>query len=291
MAARVRHWFPVALVAVGTASIGVRAQKAPALPDVLKTAGDYVLQYSQRLGAVAAEEEYMQFDTSSGQMGVPKRIYAEIVWLGGGNGTIGGFRDVFAIDKQPVRQRDDRLLTLFKAPSASSISEAQDMTDGAVHYYISSNLHALDQPMLALEFLEKENQERSTFKLESLKTMNGAQVAIVKFNERNTPRLVPSGENGPGVGRFWIDAATGAVRQTELGIASRTDNIRVSVKYALEPKLDLWLPVEMTQNVDASGGGSGGMNNMGGGGGYGALEGHANYSKFRQVPVDLGKLR
>ena len=294
MPLRFRRWFPLAVVAIGLASSGIHAQKAPALPDVLQAAGDYLVQYSQRLGAVTAEEEYMQSDSSSGQMGIPKRVNSEIVWVGGGNGGVLGFRDAFAIDSKPVRQRDDRLLDLFKTPTASSIQQGQDMSDAAVHYYLSGSLQALDQPTLALEFLRKENQERSTFKLESVKTMNGAQVAIVKFNERNTPRLAPSAEGGAAVGRFWIDVATGAVRQTELGIVSKTDNVHVSVKYALEPKLELWLPVEMYQQANTSGAGSGGVSNMGSGGGYNAhqaLEGHATYTKFRQVPVDLSKLK
>src|SRR5450756_44123 len=218
MPLRFRRWFPLAVAAIGLASSGIHAQKGPpALPDVLQAAGDYLVQYSQRLGAVTAEEEYMQSDSSSGQMGIPKRVNSEIVWVGGGNGGVLGFRDVFAIDNKPVRQRDDRLLGLFKTPTASSIQQGQDMSDAAVHYYLSGSLQALDQPTLALEFLRKENQERSAFKLESVKTMNGAQVAIVRFNEHNTPRLVPSEEGGPGVGKFWIDVATGAVRQTELG--------------------------------------------------------------------------
>jgi hypothetical protein len=281
-------------VTFGLASTGVSAQKGPALPDILRLAADYLLHYSQTLGAVAAEEEYQQSDTSSGQMSVPKRLNSEYVWVGGGGGGVLGFRDVFAIDTKPVRPRDDRLLGLFKSPSPSSVQQGQDLSDEAVRYYLSGNLHALDQPTLALEFLRKENQERSAFKLDSVKAMNGAQVAIVTFKEQGTARLVPSADSGAAVGKFWIDTATGAVRQTELGLVSKADNIHASVKYALEPKLDLWLPIEMYQQVSTSGPGSGGVSNMGAGAGYNAhqaLEGRVTYTKYRQIPVDLTKLK
>ena len=294
MRVRVPRWSPVVMVVIGLASIGVAAQKGPALPDVLRVAGDYLLQYSQKLGAVAAEEEYQQSDTSSGQMGIPKRVHSDYLWVGGGGGGVLGFRDVFAIDTKPVRQRDDRLLDLFRAPSPSSVQRGQDLSDQAVNYYLSGNMHALDQPTLALEFLRTENQARSTFKLDSVKTQNGAQMALVTFKEQSTPRIVPSGDGGPAVGKFWIDTATGAVRQTEFGLINKVDNIHASVKYALEPKLDLWLPVEMYQQVASSGAGSGGVSNMGSGGGYNArqaLEGRASYGKYRQIPVDLTKLK
>src|SRR5579859_3504257 len=57
---RVR-WFPVLLVVSALPVTPVGAQKAPALPDLLKVAGDYVTQYAHQLGAVAADEEFMQY--------------------------------------------------------------------------------------------------------------------------------------------------------------------------------------------------------------------------------------
>ena len=108
------------------------------------------------------------------------------------------------------------------------------------------------------------------------------------------PRLFPTPGDGPAIGRFWVDVASGTVRQTELGITTKAFGLRATVKYAPEPKLGLWLPVEMTQQNEISGPGSGGISNMGGGSGYGArqvLEGQSTYSKFRQVSIDLGKVK
>ena len=50
----------------------------------------------------------------------------------------------------------------------------------------------------------------------------------------------------------------------------------------------------MFQHFDISSGGSGQSSNMGSGGGYGAhqsLEGRATYTKVRQVPIDLSRIR
>lgn len=293
MRPRFQHWFPLAVAAIGLASSGIHAQKGPALPDVLQAAGNYLVQYSQQLAVIAAEEQYTQYDTSSGQVGTPTRLSADFVLIGSGAGGVTGFRDVFATGGAPLRKRDDRLLTLFTTSPASALPQARRMTDDSVRYYVSPNLKALDQPTIALEFLRKENQERSTFKLESVKTMKGAEVAILRFTEKDAPRLVPSPANGPAEGRFWIEVASGTVRQTELAFPDKSANIRATVNYAAESKLGVWLPVEMYQQVDVYAAGSG-ISNMGGGGGYGGhqgLEGRATYAKFRQVPVDLSKIR
>ena len=292
MSLRSRLWFPLAVAAIGLASTRVHTQNGPALPDVLQAAGDYLVQYSQQLTAVGAEEQYTQYDTSLAAGGLPVRLTADFVFIGSGAGGVIGFRDVVSVDGAPVRTRDDRLLTLFTASPGSSLQQARRITDESVRYYRSPNLQALDQPTVALAFLRKENQERSAFKLDSVKTMKGAEVAIVKFTERNTPRLLPSPENGPAEGRFWIDVASGTVRQTELAFPGKSANVRATVNYAADPKLGIWLPVEMLQRVDVySGGGMSSMGSVGGAGGHQGLEGRASYSKFRAVPVDPSKIK
>jgi hypothetical protein len=65
-------------------------------------------------------------------------------------------------------------------------------------------------------------------------------------------------------------------------------NVRASIKYAVEPKLGLWLPLEMVLQSDIRGPGPGGVSNMGAGGNIGmrqTLEGRVLYSRFRQVQI------
>jgi hypothetical protein len=284
MAARSARWIPLFLIAVLLFPSRPEAQKGPVVADVLQAAGDYLVQYAGKLAAVAGEEEYLQYDTSSGQMSTPRRLSADLVLVGGGAGTITSFRDVFAMDNQPVRPRGDRVLALLQTRNAGGIEQARQLSEASVRHYIGENLHALDQPEIALQFLRKENQGRSAFKLDGVKNMGGASVAILKFSEKDTPRLIPSPENAPANGRFWIDAATGTVRQTEISISGRSSSVLATVKYAADP-------VEMTQQTHATAQGTG-MNNMGSGGGYGgrqSLESRATYSKYRQVAVDLTK--
>lgn len=258
------------------------AQK-PQLADVLSTAGGALVAYTQRMGATAADEEYVQYDTSSGQMRSPTRLGAQVVWTGGTDGSVAGYRDVYAIDSKSLGNPVDRLAGLFKT-LPSGADQAQQLSEASVQYYVSPNLHALDQPMLALAFLRNENQDHSTFKLDGVKTMNGAQVAIVKFTETRTPRLIPSADNAPAIGRFWIDVASGGVRQTELAISGNESSVRVTVTYKPDQGTGLWLPSDMEQTIDITSRGAGASNmGAGGYGGHQSLEGRATYSKYRRL--------
>lgn len=286
MLKRVPRWLPVVLSVLGLSAAALRAQATAAAPDVLRTAADYLDRYSQKLQAVAAEESYLQYETSGGKLSKPRRLSADVAFVGVGSGSTVTYRDVYAIDNATVRPRDERLLGLVKAPSDATLEEAAALSKESVGRYLSPNLHALDQPTSALEFLRRVNQPRSTFVVESVKSVDGVRVATLRFTERASPRLVPMPEDAPATGRFWIDADAGTVRQSEIGLATSRVSLRATVKYAPNAPLDLWLPIEMTQQIELVGPGSQAINYMGANGGYSAHEGHearAYYSRFRAV--------
>jgi hypothetical protein len=269
------------------------AQKAPAVEDLLKAGGEYLATFAQQLGAAGADEEYTQYDMSSGRMGTPRRVNSSVVWLGTSGGVIDNFRDVVAIDRAPIRPKDDRLMALFQAPTGTSRSEARRLSESAVQQYLDANLHALDEPMQALAFLRAANQDRSTFKVEGTKKMDGTQVAVLRFTEKPGEPLVPSPEQTPATGRFWIDPASGTVHQTELALTGRSYIVRVTVPYALNAATSLWLPREMYQTAEVSAAGAADSSGRAsaGYGGRVALEARATYTNFRHVAVDQSKLR
>jgi hypothetical protein len=279
------QWFRLLLVLLALPAAPIQAQKAQALPELLKLASDYLAQYAHDLGTVAADEEFTQYETSTGRMGTPKRVNSIIILIGQDDGTIGSFRDVVAIDSVPVRPKDDRLAALFKTPTAASVATAQEMTDDAVKAYISPSLHVLDRPLLALDLLRAENQGNWTYKIEGTKTLDGAQVAIVKFNEKGRGHLLP---DAAAVGRYWIDQSTGAIHQTELGFSARNANVHSTVKFAKDAQLGVLVPSELSETVESSSAGAG-MGDMGGATGSGqmgahqGLEGRATYAKFRRA--------
>ena len=286
MPRRVPRWLPVVVSAIALTSAAIHAQGSVAAADVLRAAAGYLDRYSDKLHAIGAEESYLQYETSSGKLSKPRRLSADVAFVGLGAGNTATYRDVYAIDNLEVRPRDERLWSLVKAPSDASLDQASALSKESVGRFLSPNLHALDQPTSPLEFLRRDNQARSAFTIESVKTVDGARVAILKFTERATPRLVPMPEDAAATGRFWIDVGDGTVRQSEVGLATKSVSLRGTVKYARDATLDLWLPIEMTQQIEVIGPGSQVINYMGANGGYNAHEGHesrAYYSNFRAV--------
>jgi hypothetical protein len=287
MTSRVRFVSAYFVAAVTACSVlAVQAQKGPALPAVLSAAGDYLIEYSTALGVVSADEEFVQHDLTVGQGALAppaRRLNSDFVFVGLGRGLIATYRDLRTKDGQPLRDHQNRLLETFqKSPVTTAMKEGQQLTDAAAVEYVASNMRMLDDPMLALQFLRKENQDRSTFKLDGVKTIDGTQVAILKFTETATPRLLGAPENAPGTGRFWVDAATGAIRQADLSIGTRNYLLRVSVTFARDPTVKLWLPSESYQQLDFSAGAFGNNNGPGNFSVHQSLEGRARYSKFQQ---------
>ncbi|HET7696849.1 MAG TPA: hypothetical protein VFK57_14140 [Vicinamibacterales bacterium] len=164
----------VAILILGAAAPQVEAQRTPALPDVLGAAGGYLAEYAVSLWVIAAEENYVQYDVSSGEVRAPRRFSADVVLVGLADG-IEDFRDVFAIDGTPLvpARRQARGALYDRDPSA--VEQARTLARDSIQRYLSPNLHGLDQPTLALAFLAKEHQRRSTFTIESVRTADGAR--------------------------------------------------------------------------------------------------------------------
>ena len=109
-----------AVVTLIVASMAIaRAQaQAPSLDDVLSRAAVYVANYQKRLQGIVAEELYIQNYMSTSRS---RRISREgrqlrsdvlLVKLAGDEWWM-QFRDVFEVDRRPVRDRDQRLYKLF----------------------------------------------------------------------------------------------------------------------------------------------------------------------------------
>lgn len=277
---------PLVLAFVGGASLLADAPpQKPQLADILKASGAYLLDYSQKI-AVTAEEDYVQRDITTSS--APRRLQSDVVLVGIGNGVVIGYRDTFAVDASKIRERDDRLMKLFqRANPADGQEAATAIQEQAAHYYLTPNLRTLDTPALVFEFLRESAQPQSEFAIESIKTVDGVQVAIVKFTERPTSRILPTPEGSKTSGRFWIEVATGTVRQTELTVDHRAFfRFHVSTKFANDAGVGLWVPVEVLQDVEVRRPATSSHSNMGSGGQLSArqaFEGRARYSKYRRL--------
>lgn len=240
----------LALTVLGVVPAGVHAQKAPAptVPDILQSVAGYLAAYSTKVSGLECEETYVQREVSGSTLTSTRQIRSDFFLFGEG-GHVDTFRDVFDVVGSPVRPHDHRLAKLFESPGPMAIQQAQHLEDAGMQHF-NRELQQIPKSMGALEFIVKANQERSAFKIDSVKKIGDAQVAILKFNEQAMPRLVDSPDHTAASGRVTVDLATGAIRQTEFLLTTKIADMRVVVVYALNPKLGLWLPASTDEHYE-----------------------------------------
>ena len=73
------------------------------------------------------------------------------------------FRDVFEVDGQSVRDRNDRLANLFLKPSPSLAAQVNRIQDESSRYNIGALERTVNVPLLPLIFLNPALQARFTF--------------------------------------------------------------------------------------------------------------------------------
>lgn len=263
-----------------------------ALPDaaaVLQSVAQYLDWYESAVADVVAEEDYRQeFLPAFGGGTVPqigRRLTSDIIVVTDPSFGLAMFRDVFQVDGRPVRDRQDRLTALFERPSTTARENARAIAAESARYNIDVNdvsvARTLNVPLSALLFVRGPFQARSTFSVTRIDTVARRQVAVLAFTEQSLPRIIASPTNLPMKGTVWADLESGAVLRTALDytLATRTvaTTVNISVTYARNDALELWLPSTMSERYQARRAGQA----------VGTLQGEATYLNFRRFAVDV----
>jgi hypothetical protein len=276
---------PLALVVFAAAVVS--AQELT-LQTVLARAAVYVADYQKRLQGVVAEETYSQ-NVVTNAARARGRVNREgrqlksdvlLVKLGDEERWL-QFRDVFEVDRKPVRDRDQRLYKLFVEGKANARAMAETIQKESARYNIGPVMRTINIPMLAMLFLERGNQHYLIFTQQPAGNVKRfAAVAVlediwsIEFKEVGEGTLIKGANNRDihSEGRFWIEGSTGRVLRTEL-IAQDTDlRAYVDVDYRIDPAVNVLVPGAMREiyNVRAS---------------DARIDGKATYSHFRQFTV------
>jgi hypothetical protein len=266
---------------------GLAQDAPPSTATVLARVASYVSAYQKQLIGVVAEEHYRQNVANTSRGGRQSRQFRELRsdlllvklpdedhWL--------QFRDVFEVDRKPVRDRDERLYKLFITPTADARAQAETIQLESSRHNIGPVHRTINMPILALLFFDESLREH--IQIERLVANNSKRfeplaraehVWRLGFTETGTPTLVrgAGGKDIPSHGEIWVDSTTGRVLQTEL--VSEDGSILIAtihVTYGTAPGFTLLLPAEMRElyrvRVNES-----------------RIDGHAIYSKFRQFTV------
>jgi hypothetical protein len=273
------------LIAAAMAIAALSAQE-PTLDVVLARAAVYVADYQKRLQGIVAEELYIQNYMSTSRT---RRINREgrqlrsdvlLVKLADDDWWM-QFRDVFEVDRRPVRDRDQRLYKLFVDAKTDARAQAQTIQNESSRYNLGPVTRTINIPIMAILFFEKVNQPRLDFRLGSpgsvkkLAALAAADdIVTIEFRE-NGPRTMVRGANDrdiPSHGRVWIDRTTGRILRTELVTEDTQLRALVDVSYKTAGGLDFLVPGEMREvyivrQTETR------------------IDGKATYDKFRQFSV------
>ncbi len=258
------------------------------LAELLQRVGEYVGEYERSFSDLVAEETYTQRLVTSAQRGATSspgfaasrgfedspndpslvgqsrgdaqsvgdapmrttradlvfvRLAGEIPWA--------SYRDVFEVNGRKVREHEQRLVKLLSNPSADAQEQARKLLAASAAYNIGPVRRTVNLPTLPLLFLTPRNQQRFEFQLGGRRMIRATETVELVFRETSRPTLVKGPWNAdlPAHGRFWVNAARGAVVRSEVEFAYGAEaEARVTTDYRPEPALAMWVPVEMTEH-------------------------------------------
>jgi hypothetical protein len=279
---RLKNVITLVVVAAWLGGSGVWAQSDEApLAGVLARAGAYVQDFQEHLAGIVAEEKYVQDaipDSSVAPVAGLKlsnpRQHRELIsdlllvrpkgadrWV--------QFRDVYEVDGQPVRDRDQRLTKLFVAPWSSISAQVKQIADESARFNIGSLDRNINVPVLPLLFLEPELRPRFEFARVALSNpLAGQRAAVpralpdrpafaipptaweIRYREMAQGTMIrTSGDRDmPASGRFWLEPGTGRVLMTEFLLEDPLIRASIVVSYQSKPVAGFLVPLEMRED-------------------------------------------
>ncbi len=230
----------------------------PELQALLRLAGAYVVEYEKAFGDLVLEEEYRQRALGLAESAAWRRTRADLVFarLPGAN-PWGSFRDVFELNGHAVRDRDSRLERLFREDPGQAVDRAAAIAMESARYNIGTE-RTVNTPTMPLMFLHPDNQPRFSFDLRGKREGESVEVAFREtarptlVRERPLARTAVRGRDLPAEGRFWLNPKRGTVVRSEVRFRWRpwADVATVTTTYRAEPRLALWVPVEMRERYE-----------------------------------------
>lgn len=260
----------------------VLARQTPPEPPMnvlLARAAVYLMGYEKLLASVVSEEHYAQVSRGVRVSqfaiigaGGRRELKSDVISAADTGHAWMSFRDVFSVDGQQVRDRDQRLQKLFLNPTAVPLNQARAIADEGARFNLGSVKRNLNFPTMPLTFLAEDNQPRSHFTRAGTSRIEKVETVALKFEEFVRPTIVQSvdGAPVPAVGKFWIDPLTGRVLKAEAEFTSTGFKCSMTVQFALVEKVNGWLAKTMDDYCST---------------GQETVEGRAAYSNFRRFGV------
>jgi formylglycine-generating enzyme required for sulfatase activity len=266
------------------------------LETLLERAGQYILTFEERFSGVVTEERYQQeasgawsggsaagLSPGQGAFGPSAQPRTErrelvsdflLVKLPGSDDWL-PFRDVFEVDRQRIRDRDDRLTTLFLQPESTALLQARRIMEESARYNIGDIGRTFNLPVFALKVLHPSVQPRFRFWQGRIDRSVGSGVHIVEYEETATPTLIHGSSDRDlfSTGRFSVDGPTGRVLRSEMVVDDTGLRASITTRYQLDPAYGVAVPVDMREEYSSPEGAR--------------VTGFATYGRFRNFNVEV----
>ena len=274
-------------------TVSVTIGGAPAQPstldDVIASASAYVKNLFEELSTVVTEEDYRQsyFPRSSSNNN-PRRLRLRsefLLVLLENTSAWTGFRDIFEVNGNRVRDRQDRLAELFLGDTDDAMRQAQRIVDESSRYNLGTTSRTFNIPTYALSYLHPSNVQRFVFEKDGEGCGDNRAAWDISYEEVDLPSITRGFQNInlPSRGKFCIDSDTGTILKTEIRLSHpsvgrllKATDATATVTFAFDPNVELWVPAEMRERYQEIAGGR-----------TVSTARYSNYRKFR-VSTDEG---
>jgi hypothetical protein len=253
--------FAICLLAAGA---GLRAQGPDTdritLELLLGRGGWYIFEFIEKFSNVVSEETYiqdstvpMQSATLLGRAGTNPRnriLKADFLLVSTSSAQDWvPFRDVFEVDRQPIRDRDARLARLFLKPSEQAIEQANRIQDESSRYNLGNMRRTINNPVLGILILQADQQHRFRYSLGKTDAKVGPGVWIIEYKEEGRPSFV-RGRSDLDLfahGRLWVEAETGRLLKTEVLLDQPSLRARITTSFRFDDRFGIAVPFEMQE--------------------------------------------
>ena len=249
------------------------------LNQLLAGAGEKVRRFERDFALVVSDEDYRQHAAGRRHNGPQhRRTQAEMlfvwmpeerVWL-----TV---RNVLSVDGRAVAESRNRLRDALAEPGSERLTRLRRLVDESARFNVGRTYRNFNFPTLVLAFLDPAMQPRFTFTLAGRERVRGTDSWKLNYIERQSPTVIQGdGADRIARGAVWIGVQENVAVRTrlDLRIPGSTSHVAatVQVDYAPDNKLEMWVPVKMTETYMEMRGSTVEEN----------IGGEATYSNFRR---------
>jgi VWFA-related protein len=249
------------------------------LDALLERATANLATYLSRFSSVVAEESYeqtvRQVSTGTGRDSFrARRLRSDFLLVRvAGTSSLTPFRDVFEVDGSAVRDRDNRLQKLFVDMPPGAMDAVRRVLNEGARYNLGSVYRNINQPMLALGFLDPDVRGGIEFVRIGAEQLDDGPAVRVDFVETGHPTVIRqagSDRDMPSRGSLWFDPSTGSVRKMLSKTSDGLFSMESTVVFRFDQALGFPAPVEMVEHYTI---------------GTQRIYGKAIYSNFRRFRV------